>query len=465
MSLRRRLLALILLILPLSLIVGGLLSFFYSLSVVESEVRIALNLAGNSVSEAVSQINPNGDPSQHLARLVATFDNDRDVRVRLVGPDGKVQRSSRPLPTMPPAPKWLQTALYPEAKTVVIPLPDRISQFGSIRLDGVADNEISEVWEEMKLQFAILAGFFTLILWLVSFTLDRALRPLDKLATGLGEVRRGNFNAQVAENGPQELNIIYREFNRMAQGLQEAERRNKLLSTQLGAVQEEERKELARDLHDEVGPFLFAIDVDAQTIPEFIERGTLGDVTARVSAIRQSVAHVQAHVRAILGRLRPTQFLDLGLTHAVDYLTAFWKRRHSDLTIHADFDQSSYGPEVDDVAFRIVQESLNNAIRHGEPTHIQIKGYAVCDRDPAVLELSIVDDGGGISPMAGAGFGIAGMRERAEAIGGSLDVAPSQSASGIAVVARLPLPDGTCLCAQRDAAQIENDIEEKGQRL
>ncbi len=449
MSLRRRLLALIILILPLSLLAGGALSYLYALTVVESELTAALELSGTTVREATSQISPSGAPEQHLARLVSTFDNDRDVGVSLVAPDGKVLRSSRPMQAVPPAPEWLKRALYAEPIIIDIPLPEAISHLGAIRLEGKADNEIAEVWEEMKLQFAILAGFFALVLWLVSLTLNRALRPLDNLARALSEVRQGNFSAHVDENGPEELNIIYREFNRMAQGLQEAEQRNKLLSSQLSAVQEEERKELARDLHDEIGPFLFAVDVDAQTIPQFLERGAAGEVVARAGAIRQSIAHMQGHVRAILGRLRPAQLLDLGLDQAIDQLIAFWTRRQPEVEISADIDQASYGHDVDEVAFRIVQESLNNAIRHGVPTRIAIKAQVQCASNPAVLQLSIIDNGGGISPASSAGFGIAGMRERAEALGGTLDVSPNALTSGVAVIATLPLPAGVYLCTAR----------------
>lgn len=466
MSLRRRLLALIILILPLSLLAGGLLSYLYALTVVESELTAALGLAGTTVREATSQISPFGAPEQHLARLVSTFDNDRDVGVNLVAPDGKVLRSSRPMQAVPPAPEWLKRALYAEPIIVDIPLPEAISHLGAIRLEGKADNEIAEVWEEMKLQFAILAGFFALVLWLVSLTLNRALRPLDNLAHALSEVRQGNFSAHVDEKGPEELNIIYREFNRMAQGLQEAEHRNKLLSSQLSAVQEEERKELARDLHDEIGPFLFAVDVDAQTIPQFLERGASGEVVARAGAIRQSIAHMQGHVRAILGRLRPAQLLDLGLDQAIDQLIAFWTRRQPEVEISADIDQASYGHEIDEVAFRIVQESLNNAIRHGAPTRIAIKAHVQSASNPAVLQLSITDNGGGISPASSAGFGIAGMRERAEAVGGTLDVSPNALTSGVAVIAALPLPAGVCLCSAQSSGNkphtTNNNTEGKG---
>ncbi len=454
MSLRRRLLALIVLILPLSLLAGGLLSYVYALSVVENELTAALDLAGSTIRESVSQMQTSTESDQHLVRVVTSFDNDRDVEVSLVGPDGQIVKKSRSMPAAPPAPEWLKSALYATPTIVEIPLPEGLRRFGTIRLEGKADNEISEVWEEMKLQFLILAGFFALILWLVSLTLDRALRPLDKLAHALSQVGRGNFTAHVDENGPEELNIIYREFNRMAQGLQEAERRNKLLSSQLSAVQEEERKELARDLHDEIGPFLFAVDVDAQTISQFLERGATGEVAARAGAIRQSIAHVQRHVRSVLGRLRPAQLLDLGLDQAIDQLIAFWKSRQPDVEITADIDQASYGHDIDEVAFRIVQESLNNAIRHGAPTHIEIMAHAVCDgNNAAELELSVIDDGGGISPIAGAGFGISGMRERAEAAGGTLNVSSNASASGVAVIAKLPLPDGASLSQTRTSGR------------
>src|SRR5207244_1304092 len=107
--------------------------------------------------------------------------------------------------------------------------------------------------------------------------------------------------------------LIYRAFNRMAEQLSAAEQQNQRLNEQLSTVQEEERSEIARDLHDEIGPFLFAADVDAQAIPLLVSRDASSEIVNRSKAIRQSVQHMQLHLRGVLSRLRPALLIDQGL--------------------------------------------------------------------------------------------------------------------------------------------------------
>lgn len=434
LSLRRRLIFLILLILPLSLLFGGVLTYWHALDKVETEMAAAIALGETTVRDAMKTWPEGRDVKDQAERLIQVFDGERHLRASLIGADGAQIVSSRPAPPGLPAPQWLQRALAGSTHSIDIALP---SQAGTLRMTADPRNEIGEVWEDVTLKLQIIACFFGVLLALVYWTLDRALRPLDKLAVALSEVGHGNFTAHVDEKGPAELVAIYREFNRMADGLKEAEGQNRALTLQLNAVQEEERKDLARDLHDEIGPFLFAVDVDAQTITQYLQRGAYDEVAGRSAAIRQSVKHMQSHVRAILNRLRPAMLLDLGLAQAVDQLVAFWRARHPGIDISADISQASYGETVDEIAFRTVQEALNNAVRHGKPKTIRIE--AVRDPIQGVLRLSISDDGSGISPSAAPGFGIAGMRERAALAGGTVEFLQKPGQKGVTVIALLPI--------------------------
>lgn len=440
MTLRRRLLLSLLLILPLSLLVGGVLSYVYALSSVEKEMKGVLQLSEASVREALAAIGADDTQAMsHVKRIVQNFHNDRDVKVSLVEPSGRVLVQSRTAPARSVPPAWLSQALSGANETLLVGLPGKLAALGSLKLETVPDNEIIEIWNEMKLQGAILAGFFTLILWLVSYTLDKALRPLDKLASAMATVGQGNFATRIDESGPRELNTIYREFNTMALRLKEAEQRNASLSRELSAVQEEERKDLARELHDEIGPFLFASDVDAQAVSQYIDRSELDQAKRRAAAIRQSITHMQGHLRSVLIRLRPAM-LELGLAHAVDHLVTFWKSRHPVIAFDVSIAQESFGASADAVAFRTVQEAINNAIRHGRPTAIEIVADVVPGHPP-LLALSVTDNGGGMKPKAVPGFGISGMRERLAAISGALDIAANPRAPGVKVLAHIPLTE------------------------
>ena len=142
---------------------------------------------------------------------------------------------------------------------------------------------------------------------------------------------------------------------------------------------------------------------------------------------------MQAHVRGILSRLRPAALLDLGLEDALDNLVQSWRLRHPAIEISMSFDTPPLNSELEDTIFRIVQEALNNAVRHGAPGRIDLTVRHV---GPSV-EVRIADDGRGISDDSARGFGILGMRERVALHDGSLDIKSNARDSGITVTATL----------------------------
>jgi two-component system, NarL family, sensor histidine kinase UhpB len=157
----------------------------------------------------------------------------------------------------------------------------------------------------------------------------------------------------------------------------------------------------------------------------------------RLEAIRDAVFHMQKHLKAILGRLRPTVLLDLGLAQAVDNLVGFWKGRHPDVAFDVEVSRDSFGELMDDAIYRIVRESLSNALRHGHPRQVAVVIRTDADDRAAIR---IVDDGGGMLPSGSAiGFGIIGVQERAAALGGGLTVDNCAGRKGVVVSAVLPL--------------------------
>ena len=436
MTLRHRLIALIALVLPLSLLAGGLLTYWHAVRKVETEMVAALAFGESSARDAIASLAPSADPAQHLARIVASFTGERHLQVSHIGANGKIAAASQVSRPKVPPPAWLVRILAGPQNAIPVALPEGLK--GSGHLEIVADplNEVTEVWDDVTLKLNIVALFFGAVLGLVYWALGRALRPLENLSKALAEVGHGNFAAHVPESGPRELSAIYKEFNRMADQLQAAEKQNKRLNAQLSTVQEEERADIARDLHDEIGPFLFAVDVDAQTIPKYLERGAVQDASSRASAIRQSVAHMQSHIKSILSRLRPSVLLDLGLSHAVEQLVAFWRKRHPEIVFEVTAEQTSFGTKIDQVAYRIVQEAVSNAVRHGKPSQI---GIAIRSGDAGMLRISVSNNGKHLADKGTHGFGLAGMRERIAALGGTLTISNVAEGQGVELIAALPL--------------------------
>ena len=432
MSLRHRLLALIALLLIASLVVGGFLTYWHGTRKIELEMTSALAVSDNALREAVVPMLPGVISEIQLARVITSFDGDRHVQAKLVSTDGKPRVESHVRQPSSPAPQWLLRLLTGSPDTTELNLPNGL---GKIVLRADPLNEVTEVWDDAKEKLVIVGGFCTLVLGMISLTLGRALRPLEALSHALQQVGGGDYGAHVPEKGPQELADIYKGFNTMAGKLFDAERKNQQLAEQLSTVQDEERAEIARDLHDEVGPFLFAVDVDAQTIPSLLARNANEDVAVRAKAIRQSVAHMQTHVRSVLTRLRPGMLLDLGLSHAADQLAVFWQARYPAITFEVDCSEDSFGAKLDEAAFRILQEGTSNAVRHGHPTKISLSAH----RDSSgTLVVCVVDDGSGLSDTERKGFGLAGMRDRIALLGGTLTISSGVDGKGVSVRAEIP---------------------------
>jgi two-component system sensor histidine kinase UhpB len=412
------------------------MTYWQALQKIELEMSSAIEVAESAGGDAMATLSVAPEPTAYLHRLVTSFDGDRHVVARLVGPNGTVD-VSRLRPPADPAPQWLYQLLAGPIHTKRFELPGDLKPLGAITLEADPHNEIGEVWEDLKLKFLIIFGFCGLVLALVYAILGRALRPLEALSAALARVGQGDYTASVPEAGPEDLNLIYRAFNRMAEQLRVAEQQNQRLNEQLSTVQEEERAEIARDLHDEIGPFLFATDVDAQSIPLLLSRDANEEAVSRSKAIRQSVQHMQVHLRGVLSRLRPAMLIDQGLPLAVEQLVAFWQARRPAITFEARIDEARFPANLEEAAFRILQEGTNNAVRHGNPTTIALTAQRT---DDGALRIVVSDDGSGIAATSTRGFGLVGMRERVTALGGHLDVTTREAGKGVTLIAEIPLP-------------------------
>jgi len=437
MPLRRRLLAFVALVLALCLLAGGALSYWNGLRKVDLEMSSAVDVAASAVSDALLTITAGSDARSQVLRLVSSFDGDRHVKVSLISRDGKFVHASRLLPPADPPPRWLYRLLSGAPRERTFDLPGDLRNIGTITIAADSHSEVGEVWEDLQLKFAIIGSFCTIVLALIYASLGRALRPLEQLSSALDRVGEGDYTAHVAEDGPDDLKRIYRAFNRMAEQLRDAEQQNQRLNEQLSTVQEEERSEIARDLHDEIGPFLFAADVDAQSIPLLVSRNASDEIIDRSHAIRQSVQHMKVHLRGVLSRLRPAHLIDQGLAIAVEQLAGFWKARHPQINFQLDIEDERFPTAIEEVAFRVLQEGTSNAVRHGQPRAI---GLTVRRTESGTLRIVVADNGCGITAKTGRGFGLTGMRERVGSLNGRLSIADQEEGKGVMLIAELPLP-------------------------
>ena len=211
-------------------------------------------------------------------------------------------------------------------------------------------------------------------------------------------------------------------------------------------VQEDERKSLARELHDELGQYLNAIKVDAVCLRDACPIDP-ADAKRCASLIIGIVDRLQGRVHDVVRRLRPTGLDELGLAAAIEDCMDGWRRRLPAVRFDCQVAPglTNLGEAVNMTLYRLVQEGMTNIARHAQANHVAVtieQHPADPDRASFVL-LRISDDGVGVgssTATSASGLGLVGMRERVEALGGAFE-ASNASERGFRIAARLPLQE------------------------
>lgn len=215
---------------------------------------------------------------------------------------------------------------------------------------------------------------------------------------------------------------------------------NQRLAQQYLDVQEQERKALARDLHDELGQYLNVIKLDAVSIREALpDRPGAADVVRGMIA---NIDRVSGVVRGLIRRLRPVGFDDLGVAAALEHCVNEWRSRlplaSIELSLTGDVEALD---ETRGLAlYRLVQESLTNIARHSKATKAEIQvAVSRTAQLGQCLEIIVTDNGCGADMTAPqSGLGLVGMRERVSVLGGSIAVT-SERGAGFKIVCLLPM--------------------------
>jgi two-component system sensor histidine kinase TtrS len=223
---------------------------------------------------------------------------------------------------------------------------------------------------------------------------------------------------------------------------------NRMLVGKSLVMQENERRHLARELHDEMGQCIAAIQADAEIISEFAARCDCRLVKS-AEAIKSVSARIYEFVHSTMLQLRPSMLDNLGLGDVIREEIDTWRSRHPgtgcSLSINTDMD--GLDEQTNITIYRIVQECLTNIAKYANARSVAIEIDCVdailpgdTDTLPvAALQISIRDDGVGMDPkVRGRGLGLIGMRERAGALGGML-VIEATPGQGVTIVVTLPL--------------------------
>lgn len=415
--------------------------YWHAKSKVATEMEAALGVGAQVATHEIETRRTDQNLQQRLRLLVAHFNGDRHLKTKLLGRDGRVLTQSQLAPPDETAPQWFSNFLQARQLSTTLALPTPAEDVQAVVIEANPTNEIAEAWDDLKTFTGILGLFSLLALAFVSWIVTRAIEPIRSLLLGYDSIASGELDARVAPAGSPELRALCHGFNDMGDALSQMVSRNERLQRQVEEVQDEERADLARDLHDEVSPLLFAADVDAAMIEKIAKSNDLSSVNAHTHAIREALRHLKRTVTLILGRLRPAVLLDQGLSAAIDNLITNHTRTHPNVKFKTQIDDVETTPATLHAVFFVAREAIANALRHGAPSNVHISVTSIQEN---LLNLIVSDDGNGmLETGARPGFGTQNMKDRVARCDGKLTIQNNRDGKGVRVEATLPLGSPT----------------------
>lgn len=402
---------------------------------------------GGDGATATARLQARRELVAEVVERIQRLQGVRHLDISLVRNDGLQPLGPPPGGRIPPggvaagtqAPGWFAALVAPT------PIEERVqlSLQGwrvAIALRSNPADEIREAWVESRSTFLILVTFALVVMALTWFTIRRALQPVGHVLTALRSLERGDRSARLEAFDLPELQRISTHFNRVADTLARQEAENRELSRQALAIQENERRRLARELHDELGQAISAIKALAVSV----RRRAVGEaaIVDPADTISEVCDQMYDAVRRLIGELRPAALDTLGLRAALGRLVDDWRGRHDGTICTLQLDAATERLSEDKAIkiFRIVQEGLTNVARHARAASVtvesRLEGTATI---PPALVLRIVDDGVGFDTRATRqGLGLLGMRERVSSMDGEF-VVRSRPGAGTELRVTVPL--------------------------
>ncbi|MGB8401937.1 histidine kinase [Bradyrhizobium sp.] len=447
LSLRARINLLLALVLTLGLAINIARLVLEAAPRVQAEDQSVIRLAREFIETIVAGLNEAPDPDARLNRIVQDLSRLRHVSIARQGTTTDTSRRTDRAGDNDDArspPAWFVALVHPEKTAVSVP----ISIHGkpeSLVITSHPNDEMAEIWDGIVTQLAVGSAIAVALFLITMMVVSRALAPLGALSQAMTNIEAGFYDARVEPGGAPELAAICSKLNHLAGALGDAVEEKRRLAERAVSLQDLERKEIARELHDELGPYLFALRAHAGALMRLSDaRESSADALRKHGgAILEQVNALQQFNRRILERLRPVGLAELGLREALAALLRLWGESHPGVAIETTISHSlgKTGETADLTIYRIVQEALTNVFRHAGATSVNIT-IEPAER-PAGMRgnrgcalVRVRDNGRGLGPDHRLGHGLTGMRERILALGGMLTVVSGDG--GVTVEALVP---------------------------
>ncbi len=445
MSLKFRLNLLItLLSLAFILVVGTILVNDTRTSIrerVEAASRVTVQLLDTVIIS--SALNPEYGPTHKvLENFLQSLGYVRSSQIMLYDMRGNLlyhsPESTFKSDVHPPA--WFVKLVAPKVETV-----ERKIRYGTLVVSSSAAGSLREAWSGFSQLMWVGLVFFVMLNVMVYILLRYSLRPIKHILASINRMEQGDLTTRLPEFSLPEFERIGHSLNRMAESLT-AERQleeNRQLTHLIQQHIEDERRSLARELHDELGQYVTAIKTFAVGIANKTksrqDNPGLPDIEANARVIVSAANQIYDGMHNIVRKLRPGSLDNLGLAETLKDVVSVFQTQNPNISIHLQLkgDLQGLGETVSINLYRIVQESLNNALKYANATTIDI---ALSKSIAGDLQLNIKDNGIGMDVEAvdqTKHFGLLGMRERVQALHGSFNVNAATN-QGTAIYINIP---------------------------
>jgi len=333
------------------------------------------------------------------------------------------------------------------------------------RINGVLITDYSladtdaHLAEDLRASLLLGGGAIALLILTINLLMDRLiLARLRRVSGVLQRFGQGDLSQRLTLRSRDELGNLAETFNRMAATLQDKDRENVRLYDELQQkeaarthllqqviqAQEEERKRIARDLHDQLGATLsgltLSIEAAERAIPDQIH-----SLKERCQRAKDLATQALEETHKLILDLRPGVLDDLGLVAAIRADAEAHLQSRCQVQVVVTGARKRLPPQLELTLFRIVQEAINNVEKHAHARRVNLR----LDFQKAVVQVTVEDDGQGFdletvshTGTETRGLGLLGMAERASLAGGSLHI-ESQIGRGTRVVVTMPTPPGT----------------------
>jgi two-component system, NarL family, sensor histidine kinase UhpB len=392
---------------------------------VQAEDQSVVRLAREFVETLATGLNDTPEPEARLNRIIEDINRLRHVSITRETAAATLARASDADDEKHAPPAWFGALVHPERTVVNVPMTVN-GKSESLQITSHPNDEMNEIWDGIVSQIQVGFAIAVVLLLITMTVVNRALAPLGALADGMASIESGAYDTRVEPGGSPELAAICNKLNHLAATLGEAVEDKRRLAERIVSLQDVERKEIARELHDEFGPYLFALRAHASALMRLAEcpEPSIDALRRHGGAMLDQVNALQQFNRRILEKLRPVGLMELGLREALGALLRLWREAHPDVVIETSISPSlgETGDTSDLTIYRVVQEALTNVFRHAGATRIDVTIEPM--RPSPALK------------TGGAGSARVGMRERVMALGGSVTVA--STGGGVIVEAIIP---------------------------